>query len=195
MRGMSLAAVAVMAVCWPGCASSQEQQFAVEGAGRMECSAFMAAHSDKGSADYQRLMGFIEGYLSAANRYERDTFDLTPWHNAVAFDIIVGGYCKDHPKETLVSVVQRMVIAFRPIRVAKFSPLVEVGDMDHRAFVYEAILRRSQAALRRRGLYDGPEDGIYGPRLRDAFASFQRSRKLEPTGVPDPATLWMLLNP
>jgi peptidoglycan hydrolase-like protein with peptidoglycan-binding domain len=79
--------------------------------------------------------------------------------------------------------------------VARFSPLLEVGDSQNRAFVYETILRRAQAALWIRGLYSGPEDGQFSPSLRQAFVAFQSEKGLSQTGVPDPATLWNLLNP
>lgn len=191
----------ILFACIPTVCSAQTNaaggaaQFAVKGAGRLECSAYTNARKNKGSAEFQRLMGFIEGYITAANRYEPDTFDLSPWHNAAAFDIIVANYCKDHDKTTLISVVQQMVTGFRTIRVAKFSPMVEVGTGKSRAFVYEAVLRRSQQALKVRGLYAGAEDGRYSKPLSDAFANFQKSKGLSTTGVPDPATLWMLLNP
>jgi peptidoglycan hydrolase-like protein with peptidoglycan-binding domain len=73
--------------------------------------------------------------------------------------------------------------------------MLEVGDAHNHAYVYETILRRAQAALKLRGLYNGPEDGTYTPALREAFRGFQHSVGLETTGVPDPATLWKLLNP
>ena len=161
----------------------------------LDCAAYLQARENKASEKFQRMMGFVEGYLSAANRYEPDTFDLTPWHNAEAFDIIIKNYCKNHEKVAMVSVVQEMVTGFRSIRVAKFSPMIEVGEGNHRAFVYEAVLRRSQQALKVKGFYTGSEDGRFTKPLSDAFALFQKSKGLEATGVPDPATLWMLLNP
>ena len=176
-------------------ADNATKQFAVEGPGRLDCTAFATARKDKGSAEYQRLIGFVEGYLSAANRYEPNTFDLTPWHNAVAFDLILDKHCTANPTEALVSVVQKMVGALRPIRVAEFSPLVEVGAGKDRAFVYKSILQRTQAALRQRGLFKGEEDGVYSAQLRKSLMDFQRGTKLDQTGVPDPATLWTLLNP
>lgn len=179
----------------PVAAQSGGGQFAVEGAGRLNCAAFTLASKDKSSAEYQRMIGFVEGYLSAGNRYEADTFDLTPWHNAAALDIILRSHCDENAEDTLVSVVQQMVTGFRPIRVAKFSPLVEVGDDTRRTFIYETILRRTQAALKAHGLYKGEEDGRYSVALRDAVKSFQQQKSLEATGVPDPATLWTLLNP
>lgn len=176
-------------------AEPNENSFAVEGAGRLTCAAFTAARQDKSSAEYQRMIGFMEGFLSAANRYEPNTFDLTPWHNATALDMILNSHCTEHTQDTLVSVVQRMVTGLRPIRVAQFSPLVEVGDDKHHAIVYETILRRAQAALKVRGLYKGPEDGKFSAEMREALIAFQQKSSLAPTGVPDPATLWTLLNP
>lgn len=176
-------------------AQDSPRQFAVEGAGMLTCARFVEARADTTSPDYHRMIGFIEGYLSAANLYEPDTFDLTPWHNAAALDMIVENHCAQHPEDRLVGVVQRMVGGLRPFRVARFSQMLEVGDGQHRALVYETILRRAQAALQLRGLYSGPEDGTYTAALRQAFREFQRSVGLDPTGVPDPATLWKLLNP
>ena len=196
MRKWILAAFAAAAVGTVSQAAElADSAFAVEGAGRLDCAVFMTAREDKSSAEYQRMIGFVEGYLSAANRYEPNTFDLTPWHNAAAFDIILKSHCAEHKEDTLVSVVQRMVTGLRPVRIAQFSPMIEVGDGRHQAFVYEAILRRSQAALKTRGLFKGDEDGKFSPEMRDALMAFQRQSSLTPTGVPDPATLWTLLNP
>ncbi|TIX51548.1 peptidoglycan-binding domain-containing protein [Alteraurantiacibacter aquimixticola] len=192
------AAAALMLAVAPAPASAQEEetrQFAVEGVGVLTCARFTQAREDRQSAEYQRMIGFIEGYLSAANLYEPNTFDLTPWHNAAAFDLILDSHCKDNPEDPLVSVTQRMVVGFRPLRVAQFSRLLEVGDSENRALVYETILRRAQAALSIRGLYSGPEDGQYSEELKEAFRQFQQETSLTPTGVPDPATLWTLLNP
>ena len=194
-RQLAVLALLVGMTLSPANAQDNQRQFAVEGAGMLTCARFVAARADTTSPDYQRMIGFIEGYLSAANLYEPDTFDLTPWHNAAALDMIVENHCSAHPEDRLVGVTQRMVGGLRPFRVARFSPMLEVGDGQNRAFVYETILRRAQAALQLRGLYSGPEDGTYTPALRQAFRDFQREVGLDPTGVPDPATLWKLLNP
>lgn len=197
MRIRAILVGAILVASTPGGARANDDsnRFAVEGAGRLDCATFTRARVDRGSAEYQRMIGFVEGYLSAANRYEPNTFDLSPWHNAAAFDLILEKHCSDNPQETIVSVIQKMVGALRPVRVAEFSPLVEVGSGENRAFVYETILRRAQAALRNRGLYQGEEDGKFSPQMRDALLAYQRSSDLYETGVPDPATLWTLLNP
>lgn len=49
-------------------------------------------------------------------------------------------------------------------------------------------VRRSQLALRENGLYDGPIDGINGPRTRHAVSEFQRRQGLPQTARLDDAT-------
>lgn len=189
-----LATSAGFSACLAADVNSAEQ-FAVEGSGRISCTQFNQAYLNQESAEYQRIIGFVDGYLTAANRYEPNTFDLSPWHNGVAFGLILNKHCSDHPEDTLVSTLQRMVTSFLPIRLAKLSPLVELGDNNYRTVVYDAILRRAQGVLKLRGLYQGEEDGKFTPALRDAFRKFQEQSGLTPTGIPDPATLWTLLNP
>lgn len=175
-------------------AGTKSGEFAVEEAGRARCSAFVKARSEKSEA-YGRYIGFIEGYLTAANRYEPATFDLSPWHNSEAFALILDQHCRKHPQDTMVMSAQRLVAAFQPIRLADRSKLLEVGDPQHSTIIYETILKRAQAALAHRGLYKGQVDGLYDAEVKAALEEFQRSAQLDPSGIPDPATLWVLLNP
>lgn len=160
----------------------------------MSCSAFVAARAAK-NASYERAIGFIEGYLTAANRYEPNTFDLAPWQNAVAFGMILDAHCKRQQSDTLGVAVQRLVGALQPIRLAEPSKLIEVGDGRRKVILYEMILKRAQAALLRKGVYRGTATGVFDAPTREGFIAFQKSVSLDPTGLPDPATLWLLLNP
>lgn len=189
-----LACLALLFAASEASAGTKTGEFAVEEAGRARCSAFVKARSEKSEA-YARYIGFIEGYLTAANRYEPATFDLSPWHNSEAFALILDQHCRKHPQDTMVMSAQRLVAAFQPIRLADQSKLLEVGDPQHRTIIYETILRRAQAALAQRGLYKGQVDGQYDAEVKAALQEFQRSAKLDPSGIPDPATLWVLLNP
>ena len=200
MRVSQRAAGAVMIILGatllavPALAANKSGQFAVEGVGAANCATYLSSRTEK-SARFERLIGFVEGYLTAANRYEPSTFDLSPWHNSTGFALILDNYCKAHPKDALVIAAERMVVSFMPLRLAEFSPLLEVGDSNKKTHVYEQILKRAQGALQRRGLYTGAQDGRFSPALRTALLSFQRSAKLAETGLPDNATLWTLLNP
>lgn len=200
LRGIALGLAAGFAVL-PANAAAQEiegagvKQFAVEGAGRLDCATFVDARNDRGSAEYQRLIGFVEGFLSAANLYEDNTFDLSPWHNAAGFDLILSAHCEKHPDEVLASVAQRMISSFRPLRLAEFSPMIEVGSGENSTVIYETILKRAQSALARLGYYSGPETGEFNGEVRAGFLAFQQAHELDQTGIPDPVTLWTLLDP
>ncbi len=166
----------------------------MEESGRMPCPAFVAARTAK-NATYERAIGFVEGYLTAANRYEPNTFDLAPWQNGTAFGMIIDAHCRQQPTDTLAVALQRLVGALQPMRLAEPSKLIEVGDGHHKVILYEMILKRAQAALARKGAYHGTETGVFDAATRTGFATFQKTVSLEPTGLPDPATLWLLLNP
>ncbi|PLK26995.1 peptidoglycan-binding protein [Novosphingobium sp. TH158] len=175
-------------------AAAPDGVFAVEESGRMPCPAFVAAKA-KNSPAFTRAIGFIEGYISAANRYEANTFDLSPWHTGQAYGLILEQHCKAHASDTIGMAAQRLVAALQPLRLASPSKLIEVGNGKHKAVLYEAILKRAQSALARRGLYRGAASGTFDAPTQKAFAAFQSGASLQPTGVPDPATLWKLLNP
>lgn len=175
-------------------ASTKDGQFAVEDGGRVMCATFTKASAQK-SESYHRYVGFVEGYLTAANRYEPNTFDLTPWHTPAALALILASHCKKYPKENLAMAAQRLVISMAPVRLASFSKLLEVGEANKKTVVYATILKRAQSELARKGLYRGELNGEFTPGFRAALTQFQTLAKLDPTGIPDTATLWVLLNP
>ena len=195
LKNLSLTAIAVASLCAsPAAAASVAGDFAAKGPGRAPCSEFMDAKS-RNRPEYGQYLAFFEGFLSAANRYEPETFDLAPWHNAAAIGMIVEQYCKANTADSLAIAGTRLAEAFKPIRLASASPLVEVGEGANRAVLYEQILKRAQTQLKVMGLYTGLTDGKFNPETRTALQNFQTQKKLEATGVPDPVTLWFLLNP
>lgn len=177
-------------------AGTQDGMFAVEEAGRALCPSFVEARAVQ-SKSYWRYVGFVEGYLTAANRYEPNTFDLTPWQNASAFALILDQHCRkpQNAKDSLAVAAQKLVIAMQPFRLAKFSKMLQVGAGEQNTMLYQVVLERAQNALTRKGLYHGEVDGQYSSETRVALEQFQRLAKLEPNGIPDQVTLWVLLNP
>lgn len=186
--------IALLTVASAANAGTKDGQFAVEEGGRVTCPSFLKASTAKNEA-FHRYVGFVEGYLTAANRYEPNTFDLTPWHTPAALALILELHCKKHPSENLAMAAQRLVIAMVPLRLATYSEVLELGEADKKTYVYATILKRAQTVLIRKGLYRGQANGKFTPDFRAALAQFQTLAKLEPTGIPDTATLWVLLNP
>lgn len=185
---------ALLGAAAPAAAATQDGKFAVEGPGQAACSRVLQARETK-PQEFDRYIGFVEGYLSAANRYEPNTFDLTPWHSPQALSLILTTHCEKNPSDLLGVVVQQLVAAMLPLRLATYSTVERIEAGGNRAEVYEAVLKRAQDALVRRGLYSGPADGHFSSGMQQALLRFQESENLDPTGVPDVATLWTLLNP
>lgn len=175
-------------------AANSSGKFAVKDVGRTTCASFSAVRKTDGPR-YQQLIGFAEGYLTAANRYEPNTFDLAPWHTVSGIGVILDGYCRTNGAVHFIAALEKMVVAMQPIRLADYSPSIDIVGSGHHVRVYQTILKRAQGVLHRQGLYAGAEDGLDSPRLREAIKTFQQREKLDPTGLPDPATLWKLLSP
>jgi len=53
-------------------------------------------------------------------------------------------------------------------------------------------IRQVQIVLKEKGVYDGPIDGVFGPRMRTALITFQRSQGLQVTGQIDVRTVTAL---
>lgn len=175
-------------------AGDAKGQFALEGIGVLGCPQFIEARAARTDV-YARAYGWVEGYVSAANRYEPDTFDLTPWQNAEVLMVIIENHCRRQPADRMHQVVQQLVTTLKRDRLAAGSPAMVLSAGQRGVTVYEDVLKRAQEALASRGLYSGKADGRFGPNTQTAIAEFQRTAPLEVTGLPDSATLWMLLKP
>lgn len=191
-----LSVLLIAMILWPTGvrAETKDRQFALEESGRATCAMYTRAREGN-PQQTARYIGFIEGYMTAANRYEPNTFDLTPWHTPEAFALILDQHCQKNPNDPLGMVAQQMVVAMMPFRLADKSELVAIGEGNRQTQVYQRIIWRAQDELARRGLYRGKIDGADSPELRSALTRFQELARLEPSGVPDVATLWVLLNP
>jgi hypothetical protein len=191
--GILLASLALLAGA-DASAATIAGEFAVDGAGRANCSTFVDAKTRKLPA-FDQFMSYVDGYLTAANRYETDTFDLTPWHTPGALALILEKYCKDNPGDNLGVALVRLTNAVRPLRLTDTSAMMEAVDGTNRAVLYVSVMKSAQAELTKKGLYRGEADGKFSPETKSAILAFQKQAKLPPSGVPDPATLWFLLNP
>jgi peptidoglycan hydrolase-like protein with peptidoglycan-binding domain len=85
------------------------------------------------------------------------------------------------PRATDVATADPGVTIFRIERQTDDSALEEV-PADAARPVASPLIREVQQALARRGLYDGPADGLTGPKTTAAILFFQESEGLEQTG-------------
>ena len=175
-------------------AADDSGQFAIKGVGLLTCQDSVAARVAKSDLDI-RFRSWIDGYLTAVNRYEPSTYDATPWGTPEIIATIVDNHCRDNPDERFVIAVQKLVATLQADKLTTSSPLLTVAVDGKRVLLYEALLQRVQERLAERGLYLGNADGEFGPMTQQAIALYQISEGLEGTGLPDPLTVWKLVKP
>jgi hypothetical protein len=195
-------------------AATSKGEFAIEGAGLATCSAFVEARKSRGefkqqaetktqaSADavggvdaYARFIGWIEGYLTATNRYMGDTFDIAPWQTPEMYGVIIGDHCQKNPDERLYSVVMKVVTTLSQERMKEPSEQVSLSINGRGFLMYTEVIRRMQDALRKQGVYPGQVNGVWDKETQLGVAGYQAAVGLQDTGLPDPLTLWLLFSP
>lgn len=193
-RTAILFAIALHAFAGSARASDSEGRFAIEGGGAMPCADFLDAES-RGSTRYEYFLGWAQGYLTAANRYEDETFDLVPWQNTKIISLALRGFCESNKETTLFRAVDFLALMLRADRLDEASDTVSIGEGAESIVLYREVLRRAQRRLIALGYLRGEADGIWGKATREALAAFQRKQEADPvTGLPDQATLYMLFS-
>jgi hypothetical protein len=200
LRGLAAAAVLFGSLnSTMSAAETPDGRFAIEGAGLASCAAVAESRKERTDA-YSRFVGWIEGYVTAANRYQPDTYDLAPWQTAELYGTIVEGYCQKNPQDRLFTVVQKLVIALNADRMKTPSEMVRLTAKNKAGkeidqAIYAEVLRRAQTELKKQGLYQGEVTGQFSGDTQKAIAFYQAAVGIEDTGLPNPLTLWLLFSP
>ncbi len=172
-------------------AHDQNGRFALKGAGMLGCKHFVQQLQD-GSKEFYAYAGWIEGYLTGVNVYQKETFDIAPWQNTKVLALMVANYCKQHPQEAFGLAVRKLTQALLPYRLQERSTLVVARNGDKAMRIYKAVVRRAQEALRKEGFFKGKVTGEYDEATRQAVLAYQKKVGLQQTGLPDASTLMRL---
>jgi len=175
-----------------GWAADEGGRYAMKGAGLLPCGVFVSER-DQGSKAYYLIGGWIEGYVSAYNRFANGTFDVLAFETSELLLAVIEEHCRSHPNDSLHGVLDGMLAKLAAQRIRTESPRVEILEGDRRTRLYRETVGRMQAELARRGLYRGEVDGRFDDETRSAVIAFQSDLGFETTGFPDQATLWRLL--
>ena len=167
-------------------------RYAIKGGGRMTCDTFQKARAEN-SSNLLIFGGWIEGYVSAVNNYEKNTYDMTPWQTTELLLGLIAAGCENNPDARFVDVVGALFKQLYPQRVQSESPIgkFEVGETG--IFMYQAVLKSVQTALNAAGYDVGTPTGLAGPETVEALVAYQKANGLKETGLPDQATLYALL--
>ena len=139
------------------------------------------------------VFGAVEGYISAHNRYARDTYDILSFESLELLMSVIQNHCRSNPKDRLHGVLNGLLVSLMPDRLRAESPRVQITDGERQTALRRETIRRVQSRLQQRGLYGGAIDGRYTEATRSALNAFQSDLDFETTGFPDQTTLWRLL--
>jgi len=166
--------------------------YAIKGAGNTTCKDFLAARSERGQR-YFLYGGWIEGFLSAANLYEQETFDIVPWQNTDVLASALATHCKGRERTPFHIAVSRVMQSQFPDRLKSRSSIVGMESGGQAVALYAEVLLRVQEKLKGLGHYAAEPSGVDDSATRAALRSFQVAKGIKATGLPDQVTLIYLL--
>lgn len=173
-------------------AADDAGKFAMKGAGFLPCKIYVDER-EKRSNVYYLIGGWVEGFLSAHNKYADDTYDVTSFESLELLLSVIQNHCESNPDDRLYLVISSIIAKLNADRLRKESAKVEIKDGERKAVLYRETIRRIQARLTGLGLYKGDVNGLYTDATRSALIAFQSDIDFKTTGFPDQATLWRLL--
>jgi hypothetical protein len=173
-------------------AADTQGNFAMKGAGFLPCQVFVTERQSKSNV-YYMIGGWLEGFISAHNKYADDTYDITSFESLELLLWVIDNHCKSNPEDRLYSVINSIMIQLSSDKLHKRSPKVDIKTGQRSTALYEETIRRVQARLAELKLYKGEADGRYTEATKSALMAFQSDNDLEMTGFPDQTTLWRLL--
>ena len=192
----AVAAVLAGMTAAPALAADENNHFAVRGAGIASCTQFLESREAR-SEQYFQFGGWMNGFLSAVNRYEDDTYDVVPWQSADSLASALANYCSQNPDQSFHGAMVLMIQTLRPDRLTHRSDMltIEVDGSERPIRLYQASLEQVMARLGQAGYEVGTADSEFDDQDRQALADFQLAEGLPVTGLPDQATLLRLFYP
>ncbi len=172
-------------------AADELGRFAVRNAGMVTCQSFVDEKVKK-SAKFNLYMGWIDGYISAANQFTKDTYDLIPWGNTVFLAALLENHCKKNPEQRFYIAVNKLTGAMLQQRLKTQSKLIETSHKGKKSYIYRSTLQKVQEHLQNRDLYKGKVDGNFNTETRKSLESYQKSQNIAITGLPDQITLYKI---
>lgn len=172
-------------------ATDGNNAYAIKGAGIAKCSTFIEFHQKKSDV-YLVFGGWLEGYLTAINQQQSNTFDLAPWQSTQLLLVATESLCKQKPDMQFQEAVQVLIGQLAQQKIAQGGKFVTVDQ-----YVFqEEVVKRMKNTLKSRGLYSGNVgDAQYDDKLKAAVKQFQKGIKQSETGLPDQGTLYELFKP
>jgi Putative peptidoglycan binding domain len=173
-------------------AADSKGHFAFRGVGGQSCKVEMD-QMQKDPKEVMIMASWLMGYLTAANREQSDTFDISPVVAPNDLLNAVAGLCRSHPDMPVESVFNGLLRVLSIARNRADTPIVETRSGKNTASVRTETLIAMQTRLVDYGYLKGKPDGAFGAKSEIALKTFQKDQKLPETGVADGTTIIRLL--
>jgi hypothetical protein len=192
MKFIRIAIIGLLLQTGAAVAADGNNQFAMKGAGFLPCQVFSKVRAER-SKIYYMIGGWVEGYVSAHNRYAEDTYDIMSFESLELLLKVIENHCQANPKHRLHGIVNSILVELKPDRLQQVSPRVQISEGARKTMLHRETIRRVQNKLTHLGLYKSEADGRFTEETKVALMAFQSDQEFEMTGFPDQTTLWRLL--
>jgi len=172
-------------------AADYQGRYAIHGAGLLKCKVFVEEKSRQSPA-YMMIGGWMDGYITAVNKLEKNTYDMTAYASTELLSVLLDRHCKDNPNDLLAPVLDAMLMQLHKDRLKTASPMVVVRVGDFQTQLYRKTVRDLQTRLADKKLYELKPTGDWDAGTQQALAAYQKAHALDATGFPDQKTLWQL---
>lgn len=188
LRCLGLAALSAGLLAGPASAGDAEGRYAPKGAGLMPCSMFLKQLQSEQPESAGVALVWLTGYLSAANAFLDDTYDLVTWQNDGILANILAARCAQNPDRPIAAAANEVVQALGGSRLksAEQPERVTVGERE--TVLYPTVIRQLQQALKDNG-QSIVVDGDFGPGTSNAIKAYQASKGIPQSGFPDAITM------
>lgn len=192
-RSLTLTLTLTVAVCSLTAGLAQAQttptlQGAIEGLGQRPCSELVAARQDS-PEQYRSFAIWMSGFISAANGYQADTYDLTPWQPLEMSIAQVHNFCQANPERALAQAIVTYLNFLRDERIKEPSQPISARNGANAVFIYPEILAQVHTKLQVAKLLPAEHGGDFDAAFGEAIMTYQRVNGLKQNGLPDTATL------
>lgn len=171
-------------------AADAKGNFAIEGAGQLKCETYMTLGGEN-QTEFATVASWLNGYVTAYNRFAPETFDLTPWQTVQVLLVQLRQYCNANPGAAVEKAASELVNFLSEDRLTRAENMIALSNGKNAVMVYESTRAKIEAALIARDFTIRDVEGG----LSLAILEFQTSKGLPATGLPDQRTLLGLFAP
>ncbi len=173
-------------------AAEENRKFGIKGGGLQTCGKFMDA-METGSTEVALYGGWIEGFITAQNQHNEDTYDIAPWQTTNTLLELTKSLCNQaRPDTRFIDTFAGVFRILFPARLQSESAVVGISNGEARSIAYVEVLNRVQQALRDDGYEIADNTGGVDQAPIRQLMDYQRKNGLVATGLPDQPTLFAM---